>query len=71
MMMLARSRARARATAAGQLQQQQAGSRGKQAALYHFSCHAAQRIASHRTKPFSSQWAAALSRTIYQQRFSC
>lgn len=29
------------------------------------------RIASHRTKPFSSQWAAALSRTIYQQRFSC
>lgn len=33
--------------------------------------HAAHRIASHRTKPFSSQWAAALSRTIYQQRFSC
>lgn len=48
------------------------------AALYHFSWQsgaksrrATLRIASHRTKPFSSQWAAALSRTIYQQRFSC
>lgn len=48
------------------------------AALYHFSWQsgaksrrATLRIASHRTKPFSRQWAAALSRTIYQQRFSC
>lgn len=48
------------------------------AALHHFSWQsgaksrrATLRIASHRTKPFSSQWAAALSRTIYQQRFSC